>query len=607
MARGLADAAGLPSGARRTRCRGPRPRRCAASWAGAGPIGILENGSSAASRATDGPGTPGASSSSVGWCPHKRVDAVVRAVVDLATRCRTSTWTSSGGVRSARPSRAGRAARRGGRWSPSTATSRTRTWTTVLGGCGFHVCASDVEGWGQVVIDAAAHGIPTIGRDVPGLRDSIVEGSTGWLVAPAAATSRWPSPRRCGCGRRSTCCRSGDAGGVRRALPCVGRAIHLGPDARRGRRGDRGGPRRASLPVSTTRSVTHWREPRPSTAVLAATLTLGLRRQAREEGEETHYATYSGARSGGRRLLSHRGRAHGPVLRLPQARRGAREPEQRDQAPGRGRHLLQHRHPDGGADRPRPSRTRPWATPRPPRRPATTSASGTARPRSARRTAPSSPAARSASRSAPPTAPRSTAATPTPRPPRATARRPTARARSYKFPFNTQQQTYQWWDGTLGEPVEMKFVEEDEVDGLKAYMFESSVPRTEVGEREVPGSILGEDDDVVMAETLVRQRQEAVGGAGDRCGHRPQRAHRDDPRRRRRGPRHGHRRQPRVHRRDGRRQRRRPQRQGPACSAWRGPPLPIVAGILGVVLLASASCSWPPPLRAGDRRAEQTA
>jgi glycosyltransferase involved in cell wall biosynthesis len=52
----------------------------------------------------------------------------------------------------------------------------------VLGGCGLHVCASDVEGWGQVVIDAAAHGIPTIGRDVPGLRDSIVDGDTGWLI-----------------------------------------------------------------------------------------------------------------------------------------------------------------------------------------------------------------------------------------------------------------------------------------------------------------------------------------------------------------------------------------------------------------------------------------
>jgi hypothetical protein len=72
----------------------------------------------------------------------------------------------------------------------------------------------------------------------------------------------------------------------------------------------------------------------------------------------------------------------------------------------------------------------------------------------------------------------------------------------YKLPFNTQKQTYKWWDGTLGEPVDMKFVEEDEVDGLKAYRFESSVPRTLVGEREVPGSIVGEDDDTVMAETM---------------------------------------------------------------------------------------------------------
>ena len=71
-----------------------------------------------------------------------------------------------------------------------------------------------------------------------------------------------------------------------------------------------------------------------------------------------------------------------------------------------------------------------------------------------------------------------------------------------KFPFNTQKQTYTWWDGTLGETVDMKFVEEDEVDGLKAYVFESSVPRTQVGEREVPGSVMGEDDDSVVAETM---------------------------------------------------------------------------------------------------------
>lgn len=46
----------------------------------------------------------------------------------------------------------------------------------------LHVCASDVEGWGQVVIEAAGYGLPTVARDVPGLRDSVREGETGWLV-----------------------------------------------------------------------------------------------------------------------------------------------------------------------------------------------------------------------------------------------------------------------------------------------------------------------------------------------------------------------------------------------------------------------------------------
>jgi len=38
------------------------------------------------------------------------------------------------------------------------------------------------EGWGQVVIEANAHGTPAIGYDVPGLRDSIRHMKTGMLV-----------------------------------------------------------------------------------------------------------------------------------------------------------------------------------------------------------------------------------------------------------------------------------------------------------------------------------------------------------------------------------------------------------------------------------------
>lgn len=46
----------------------------------------------------------------------------------------------------------------------------------------LHVCASDVEGWGQVVCEAAAYGVPTVARDVPGLRDSVRHQTTGWLL-----------------------------------------------------------------------------------------------------------------------------------------------------------------------------------------------------------------------------------------------------------------------------------------------------------------------------------------------------------------------------------------------------------------------------------------
>ena len=46
----------------------------------------------------------------------------------------------------------------------------------------LQLCASDAEGWGQVVVEAAAYGVPTLARNVPGLRDSIRDGRTGWLI-----------------------------------------------------------------------------------------------------------------------------------------------------------------------------------------------------------------------------------------------------------------------------------------------------------------------------------------------------------------------------------------------------------------------------------------
>lgn len=52
----------------------------------------------------------------------------------------------------------------------------------VLGSALLNVTASEFEGWGLTVIEAAAFGVPTVAYNVAGLRDSIRDGVTGWLV-----------------------------------------------------------------------------------------------------------------------------------------------------------------------------------------------------------------------------------------------------------------------------------------------------------------------------------------------------------------------------------------------------------------------------------------
>src|SRR6185503_6354984 len=44
----------------------------------------------------------------------------------------------------------------------------------------LNVTLSDGEGWGLAVIEAAAHGVPTVCREVDGLRDSVRHQETGW-------------------------------------------------------------------------------------------------------------------------------------------------------------------------------------------------------------------------------------------------------------------------------------------------------------------------------------------------------------------------------------------------------------------------------------------
>jgi glycosyltransferase involved in cell wall biosynthesis len=52
----------------------------------------------------------------------------------------------------------------------------------LLAGARVSACPSAKEGWGLTVIEAGALGTPTVASDAPGLRDSVRDGETGFLV-----------------------------------------------------------------------------------------------------------------------------------------------------------------------------------------------------------------------------------------------------------------------------------------------------------------------------------------------------------------------------------------------------------------------------------------
>lgn len=61
----------------------------------------------------------------------------------------------------------------------------------------------------------------------------------------------------------------------------------------------------------------------------------------------------------------------------------------------------------------------------------------------------------------------------------------------FKFPFDTQQETYDYWDGSLGKAVPIDFEGTEELNGVETYVFKQDIPSTQVGTREVPALILG--------------------------------------------------------------------------------------------------------------------
>lgn len=62
----------------------------------------------------------------------------------------------------------------------------------------------------------------------------------------------------------------------------------------------------------------------------------------------------------------------------------------------------------------------------------------------------------------------------------------------FKFPFQTEQKDYLWWDGTIKRAVEAKYTRTEEVEGLETYVFVQTIEPEVWTQMNLPGTIVGE-------------------------------------------------------------------------------------------------------------------
>jgi glycosyltransferase involved in cell wall biosynthesis len=150
-----------------------------------GPIFIVPNGASSPARSESRRRSPSPQIGCVGrLAAHKRMDLLVRAALELRGRVpgltidiagdgpdrqRLETLANDLGV--------DHVVRFLGHVSPEVK-------ERLLGSAWLTVNPSMGEGWGLSVLEANAHGVPAVAYRVPGLRDSVRDGITGWLVNP---------------------------------------------------------------------------------------------------------------------------------------------------------------------------------------------------------------------------------------------------------------------------------------------------------------------------------------------------------------------------------------------------------------------------------------
>ena len=67
----------------------------------------------------------------------------------------------------------------------------------------------------------------------------------------------------------------------------------------------------------------------------------------------------------------------------------------------------------------------------------------------------------------------------------------TVRGQGPLFPFNTKKQSYQVFDSTLSKPVTFRYSGTATTGGIATYVFKATIPSTQTGAKQLPGSLVG--------------------------------------------------------------------------------------------------------------------
>jgi hypothetical protein len=70
----------------------------------------------------------------------------------------------------------------------------------------------------------------------------------------------------------------------------------------------------------------------------------------------------------------------------------------------------------------------------------------------------------------------------------------------YKFPFNAEKKTYQYFDTTIGQASDMVYKASEKVAGVNVYRYEQVIEPTKIAELEVPGTLIGRTESSVAVD-----------------------------------------------------------------------------------------------------------